>query len=175
MSSKPWQGRGEQADVDKELTADCGCTFRCTPVYGPGSVKRISRDSPTLPPTPIGYFWIRDSMCKGHRDFCRAGLHRNTKRSKTPVKHKPGTCAKWMIDGVWTDKSRLEALNHVKSMGLCDAAVQIFRDINCISVHDECPIGSVTCKVWCKASSKLRLKERLERIRRVLNIQVQTQ
>lgn len=114
---------------------------------------------------------MRESMCKGHQDFCHAGLHRNTGRSKTPIKYKPGTCSEWMP---WTDESRLEALNHVKSMGLSDTAIQIFRDINCISVHDKCPIGSATCKVWCKASSKLRLKERLERIRRVLNIRVLT-
>lgn len=88
-------------------------------------------------------------------------------RSSKPIKYPPSVCSKWMP---WTDESRLDALNYVKSLGGSDEALRVFREINCIAVHDRCPLGSKRCHELCEASAKLRLRERLERIRKAFDI-----
>jgi len=59
---KPWQGRGSKAEEGKELTAPCGCTFRCEPFYWGSNVKKIVHGR-VVKPKPSGYFWFRIKDC----------------------------------------------------------------------------------------------------------------
>ena len=53
--------KGSVTDSGKELTADCGCIFVCTPYYRPDHRKPKSGPDP-----PDGYYWLRAEDCEGH-------------------------------------------------------------------------------------------------------------
>jgi len=75
VKGEPWQGRGTEYDKGKELTAPCGCQFRCEPWFW-GSRSRTKKKGQIgfEKKKPTGYYWFRVKDCEEHKEMARKGI-----------------------------------------------------------------------------------------------------